>query len=960
VVIISIFWLLLFPIEDQLAGPKQNNLLFQRSFQNAVSHDSQGEFEQASLDFLKALSISRQLKYPYGQSKCLLKLAILKWDLGHIAESSEYFEKARAVFINTYDRRAEEYCIKCLKIIQLYGQGKAARDNNLNLISLEKFEQAIFLGRETGFLNYELKCLRQIGFTYWQMGRINLFLESNKKGLEISTRINHKIEKAKCLNNIGVYYQKQNDYPLALINYENALSIIETTDDQSTEAECLSNIGIVYRDLGNLSKAQQYLLSALELDNDSGDIDSISKDMNNIGSVYLRSGIDGQNTHELLRAMDMYRRCISLPSIVNTNSLLYYAALNNMGIVQSEMKDYISARKSFRRALNIVNNGNYPTEIGKVYTNIASSYLNENKINNAIEYFNKAFEIGLEHSVVNILMEACLGLGQCYEMKKEYQLAIFYYRKSIEAMESIWDLIPSEYFKIEYARNKMNAYQRIVRILVSLYRDNPHSTSIEEIFNYVERAKARAFLENIREAWEGDNTGTNASYSEKRQEISNSISILFRKMLAYGLRSEAKQQINNELEREEEKYLSLISKIQTEARDKIQNISKKICSISQLQKQIINSETVLLEYYIEEKESYLFIITKNVANICVLAGRDGLEQSLRAYIKILSFSSSDKSVGIEAAKRIYEELIPPENGGMLREAKALIIIPDGILCYLPFETLRTGLGNGSGYLVEKMEISYCPSSSSLFILKQKNKQDVVHKAILVLGGPSYEILPTNENDIPKKRMQDRLFGEHGIGFPKLPFSREEALEIGKLFKKSERTILVGENASEEAIKTLPMNEYRLIHFACHGYLDERVPFRSALVLSMYAQQKDDGYLQVREICELTLSADLVVLSACHAGSGIMERGEGPMGLARPFFYAGTRSVLASLWSINDKTSVFFMKEFYRNIISGHSVGKALQLTKIKMLHSAWANPFYWACFILNGDPTVVSIGRGGQ
>jgi CHAT domain-containing protein len=209
-------------------------------------------------------------------------------------------------------------------------------------------------------------------------------------------------------------------------------------------------------------------------------------------------------------------------------------------------------------------------------------------------------------------------------------------------------------------------------------------------------------------------------------------------------------------------------------------------------------------------------------------------------------------------------------------------------------------------------------------------------------------------------MQDRLFGEHGIGFPKLPFSKEEALEIGKLFKKSERTILVGENASEEAIKTLPMIEYRLIHFACHGYLDERVPFRSALVLSMYAQQKDDGYLQVREICNLTLSADLVVLSACHAGNGIMEWGEGPMGLARPFFYAGARSVLASLWSINDKTSVFFMKEFYRNIICGYSVGKALQLTKIKMIHSAWGNPFYWACFILNGDPTVVSIGRGGQ
>ncbi|MCJ7443060.1 MAG: CHAT domain-containing protein, partial [Methanotrichaceae archaeon] len=123
------------------------------------------------------------------------------------------------------------------------------------------------------------------------------------------------------------------------------------------------------------------------------------------------------------------------------------------------------------------------------------------------------------------------------------------------------------------------------------------------------------------------------------------------------------------------------------------------------------------------------------------------------------------------------------------------------------------------------------------------------------------------------------------------------------------------------------------------------------------QQEDDGYLQMREIYGLTLNADLVVLSACQTGNGILERAEGPMGLARPFFYAGARSVIASLWSINDKTTVFFMKEFYRNLVEGYAAGKALQLTKIRMLNSAWSHPFYWAGFILNGDPTVVSMSR---
>jgi CHAT domain-containing protein/Tfp pilus assembly protein PilF len=955
--IIFFLWILLVPAEDRVVGPRQNYLSFQRQFQNAVSRSSQGEFGQASVNLLKALSISRQLQYSYGQSRCLLRLAILQWDLGHIAESSKYFDEARKVFKNVNDRRAEEYCLKCLKIVKLYDQGKAARDDNLNSYSLEIFEQAISLGRETGFPNYELKCLRQMGLTYWQMGRIELFLESNKKGLDISNRINHKIEKAKCLNNIGVYYQKQNDYPLALINYENALSIIQATDDQSTEAECLSNIGILYRDLGNLPKAQEYLLGAFELDKKAGDIDSISIDMNNIGSVYLRCGIDGQNTHDLLLAMDMFRRCVSLLGIDKTNSLLKYSALNNMGIIQCEMKEFINARKSFYLAINSIDKRYYPNEKCQIYNNIAASFIYENRIDDAIEYFSKAIEIGSEHSLVNILMESYLGLGQCYEIKKENNSSISYYKKSIEAMESVWDQIPSEPFKIGYARNKMDAYHRIIKILVSLYNANSQTTSLEEIFNYVERAKARAFLENIRESWEGGNKGTNTIYSERQQETSKNISALYRKLLSRNLAAESKQQSNNELESEKEKYTSIISENKAEALNRAKNISIEICNISQIQNQITNGKTVLLEYFIEEKESYVFMITRKDAKLYVLAGRDDLERSLRAYIKILSFRSNDNNVGNEAALRIGKELIPFENSGLLDDAEALIIIPDGILYYLPFETLRATIGHGSGYLVEKVEISYCPSASSLFILKKRKNYNVGQKALLALGGPIYGTRSTSKHDMPKNKVSSQLYSEQGFRFPSLPFSKKEVLEIGKLFDKGERTVLVGGEASEEAIKTLPLNEYRLIHFACHGYLDERIPFRSSLVLSLNALQKDDGYLQMREIYDLTLNADLVVLSACQAGSGIMERAEGPMGLARPFFYAGARSVLASLWSINDKTTVFFMKVFYQNLVKGCAVGKALQLTKIRMLNSEWAHPFYWAGFILNGDSAVVSMSR---
>jgi len=955
--IIFSLWLLLFQTEFRAAESKQLFLSFQRSFQSGVSLGSQGEFEQASAALLKALSISRQINFSCGESKCLLRLAIIKWDLGQITVSSEYLNEARAAFENANDRRAEEFCLKCLKIIQYYNQGKAARDTNANYLSLEKFEQAIFLGRETGFPDFELKCLRQMGLTYWQMGRFTLFLESNKKGLEISNRINHKIEKGRCLNNIGVYYHKQNDYSLALNYYENALSFIKAMDDQPTEAECLSNIGILYRDIGNLTKAQQYLSSALELDKIVGDIDSILVDMNNLGSVYLCRGIEGQNTHNLLKALDVFRSCLSLRGIKKNNSLIKLTALNNIGIIQCELKDYLNARNNLSLAMNIVEIGNYLSEKCQIINNIAASFVYENKIDDAIEYYSKAINIASKHSLEHILMESCLGLGQCYEIKGEYSSSISFYKKSIEAMENAWGRIPFEFFKIGFARDKMNAYQRIIKILVSVHSANPHMTSLEEIFNYVERAKARAFLENIRETVEYGNWGNNASFNERKREVSKNISLLYRKMLSHKLTVESKHQIDYELELEEEKYIRLVSETKAEAYNKGLKNATKIISISQIQNQIIDSQSAILEYFIEEKESYLIIITRNTAKIYVLAGRDDLEKSLRAYLKILSFRSSDTKVGAEAAKRIGKELIPLKKGELLEHAKALIIIPDGIIHYLPFETLRASIGHGSGYLVEKLVVSYCPSASSLFALKKKKISNVKQRALLALGGPNYRIRPTNEQDIAKKEVLSQWYNEEGFSFSSLPFSKREVEEIGKLFAKSERTILVGEKASEEAIKKLPLIEYRLIHFACHGFLDERFPLRSALVLSLNAQQEEDGYLQMREIYGLTMNADLVVLSACQTGNGILERAEGLMGLARPFFYAGARSVIASLWSINDKTTVIFMKEFYRNLVEGCAAGKALQLAKIRMLKSAWSHPFYWASFILNGDPSVVSMSR---
>jgi CHAT domain-containing protein len=201
-------------------------------------------------------------------------------------------------------------------------------------------------------------------------------------------------------------------------------------------------------------------------------------------------------------------------------------------------------------------------------------------------------------------------------------------------------------------------------------------------------------------------------------------------------------------------------------------------------------------------------------------------------------------------------------------------------------------------------------------------------------------------------MLGAAYQAEGIRLAPLPFSNLEVHDIAGLFPRDASDILTGDEANETSIKQLPLKTYRIVHFACHGFLNEPNPFRSALVLSATNAAEDDGFLQTREIYGLTMDADLVVLSACQSGKGRLEGSEGPMGLARAFFFAGARSVISSLWTINDKASVTFMHEFYKSLAGGISAGEALRYAKKRMLKSAWTHPFYWASFMLQGDASV--------
>jgi CHAT domain-containing protein len=737
-----------------------------------------------------------------------------------------------------------------------------------------------------------------------------------------------------------VYYQQRDEFSQAVTHFEKALAVIRTAQDRTTEAECLNNLGLAYRELGNLSRAIFYLSAALDLDKRAGDVNSLLIDLENLGTVSLRKGVAENRRQELLQALDAFRTCLLLQDQRESDPLVRFMAHNNMGIILNELKDHEGARLQLSQAMTYLGDEKRARERCHVLNNVGTSFLDQHNIEKAFDSYRLSFEVASKYSFEGALLESSYGLGQCYERKQEYAFALSFYRKAIEALESMRARITSEPFMIGYARNKFGPYERAIDILADEDMARPSTEGLAEMFDLVERAKARAFIEDVNDARVDVVEADMLNLKRRQHAISENISGLTLKLADRSLSRDAEQALKNELELEEEEYVRLISDMKAPRQTQEDRWGKSIQRLDDIQRLLGAQDAVLLEYVLGEQRSYLMVISPTRVKLILVPAREKIEISLRAYLKLVSNRSLDPRAGFQAAERIGRELVPLDRDENFGNAKAIIVVPDGILHYLPFEVLRIRNGAGSKYLVESAAVSYCPSASALALLTSPVRRGKWKKDLLAFGGPEYV------------RGAETTIREEGIEWTPLAFSKKEILDIARLYSANSVDVLAGNAATEDNVKRWPLNDYRIIHFACHGFLDERYPYRSALALSVTDASEEDGLLQMREIYGLTMNAELVVLSACQTGKGPLERSEGPMGLARPFFFAGARSVIASLWPVNDKASVVFMREFYGRLKGGCPASEALRGAKRKMLSSRWRHPFYWAGYMLQGDPSA--------
>lgn len=956
-----IFLLIWFPLafshlkefDKQLAFYFQH---YDSIFESGLTLRNEGSFEQAIHVFTKSLRIAKSNNNEKEQAKCLVNLGILHWNIGELEDSLNNYKKAQYLAERYYFGKIQKRCQNAIKIQNLYKEGKNFRASNEYYKSIESFEKAIFLSRKFESKEHEVKCLRQLSITYEDLNNLKEFYYLNQIALKIAQSLNHEKEKGRCLINIGNFHKKATNYSEALNYYDQALNITRNLEYKKDESICLSNIGLIYQDLGDYERALEYIKNALKIDQFLKDEISILMDLNNMGTIFRAKGIISRCQEDLYKSLFYFNKCLefSISSISVKNRFKVFKkievqALNNIGTVLIDLENLNEAKKylllGYKKALEI---SDFEV-ISMSLVNLGIVYLSQGNIKESIKSFQDAVKLAKEIGNLQILWEAYFGLGQCYEERGTFDQSVKSYKNAIDVIDMISSNILLDSFKAGFTRDKLKVYEFLINILFKLNIENPSIETEKEIFHVAQKAKAKAFLENLARSKVDVGKRLNLKLRKKENEISERISLIKKQLSKSDLFEYKRKELLIELQREEDKFMSLISEVNSEIPETSNMISP--FRVEQIQ-QILNKNIALIEYFLGEKRTIMFLITKSEFCVFPLPPRKEIENSIKAFLKMLSNPSKGEFKGILAAKRIYNELIFPAKRKINNLISNLIIIPDGILYYLPFETLVRSI-NGNPieerYLIKDYRISYAPSSSILFFLSRIHRENTSPKGLLAVGNPFYSFSVPAKLKKQNIKVAKEIYLKMDFDFSSLPYSGREIFSISKYFPREKIDIFINREAKEEVIKEISLIDYKIIHFACHALLDEKFPFRSGLILSIDEDSKEDGFLQVREIYSLKLNTDLVVLSACQTGKGKLEMGEGILGFPRIFFYAGAKSVLFSLWKINDESTALFMDYFYYYLSQGNEKAQALRLAKLKMIESRFFHPFYWAAFVLNGD-----------
>ncbi len=816
------------------------------------------------------------------------------------------------------------------------------------------YEQALPLLRESHDRRNEAATIDAMAATKGNQGLYDESFKLNQMALQIYRETGDRGGESNVLGNIGENHLERGNYWEGLKYLTEALAISTALKEKYKQQIQLGAIGNAYYFLGDYDRAAEALRRSQHLAHEIGDVSSEAIRIGDLGAVQRAWGKNDS-------AMQSFQQALAIcDTLDDKRGQATYSA--DIGVMHTLAKNYKQAFPYFDRALKLNQEIGNKLGEGETTNYLGELYLQTRDYARAKQAHQTALTIGNSLHAAKVIWEARYGLAQVAAHEGKFAEAKTWYEQAITGIEATRARLPLAEHKAYFLAGRDQIYKSLIHLLGQKYRQQPQAGFAAEAFLYTEKAKARALLDLLAEANVQLRSKLPARFQQRQEAYEQKVAALQTRLQDAALAENTRQALHAELDEAEKAQQDLIVEIRRSNPAYAQLNYPEAVTLSAVRRNNLAEGELMLAYALGEEGSYLWAITKQQNSFAPLPPAAEITPAVEGYVALLKDS---KNIGIshrERGQQLFDLVMKPA-ASLVQKARKIIVIADGALQNLPFEALMLPEPKGeSKYLIQQAEIVYAPSATVLALLQANVRAPVprAKAALLAFADPVFGKEGANAAPLSKRGNADSLaedfslrgwYAERGKALQRLPYTAMEADSIAQFFPANLKTIYRRQEATEENFKRENLPRYAFVHFATHGLLDQQHPSRSSLVLTLDSDPAEDGFVQISEIFNLRLAADLVVLSACESAGGKRLPGEGLLGMTRAFMYAGAPAVLGSLWSVNDRATAKLMARFYRYLHAGKNIGAALQQAKIDMIQDqvpSHRHPYYWAAFILMG------------
>ena len=868
-----------------------------------------------------------------GEALALNNAGLLYAALGRNDDGLAALEKALKI---TQEEGLHEVEAKTLN-----NMGTLLSDRGVYTQALSLQQQALDIALSLGDRAIEATARNNLGLTNDRLGRSAEATGFYEEALAIHREVGNHAGEASVLNNMAGQDEDRGRYTQALARYQQALDIFRELGDQAGAATALHNSGGIYLALGQYDRAAESYEQVLEIRRKLGDLAGEARALGSLGSLYAEQGQFERSLEANQQALTIARKA--------EDRLSAYTFLSNIGKNQAELGRYDEALQAHEEALagrralgDRAGEGESLGAIGVVHTY-------QGDFSAAMPFFEQA--LAVEQELGDAPGEAVIwsNIGYTRRQQGELEQALAAYDKSITIRERLRAGVSAEELRTSLAAGWRSIYEAAALLQLQLGRP-------EEAYATAERARARTFLDQLASNRLDPRQGADSELLTQETALRGELVSLDRRLRQERIKPSGQRDatvvraVADQMAARQRAYDDLLVQLKLSNPQYASLVSAAPPPLAEVQK-LLRPNVTLVSYFVTGEQVLAFVIRRDSFEAVVLpVTAEQLGAAVKAYRDYLAVLDGPEP---PALKQLSDWLIAPLANKLV--TPVLGIVPHDVLHYLPFAALPApslpgrekgdrNQGDSRRYLADDYILFTLPSASVLpYVMGRAEATSPLPDAgqtessttspLLVMAQPNAE------------------------GLPPLRFAAQEAQAIAALYGVQP---FIGDTATEATLRNNAPGS-RLIHIAAHGQLNVKNPLFSRLILAPDAgpQAEDDGALEVHEVYGLDLThTEMVTLSACQTQLGSQSNGDDIVGLSRAFIYAGAPTVVASLWSVDDEATAVLMEAFYTHLKAGMGKAEALTAAQSDLRHDAahpqWAHPFYWAAFVLTGDPGDMS------